>query len=440
MFNRIGKVSAFQFYQLYRFGILITTNILFAKGLLDMSEIGLYETLILIFSFFTLCWVTGSMQGLIISWNKISDNEKQKKQAVFFTGFLWLCSISLLICSILYLCREIIFSIFSLEFSVENEKTYLSYLPYLFLNTPAFLTEYIYLLKKKSGSLLRMGIITLTFQFIALLLPLYLGHELRTAFIFLIPAALIRWVFLIRALYLYSIIQFNLKEYLNIAKHSLPLVLMSLIGAYTSFIDGWMIQSVLGAAALAIFMYGAREFPLSTLLANSFSEALASRGNLSGDKEKMRDIKLLSTNLMHLIFPLSAILMLLSAYLFRLMYNAELSSGYAVFNLYLLLAIPRMLFPQTILLSEGRTKILFQTSVLETIVNVSFSLLLLHKLGIKGVALGTLIAFVFEKVVLIYRLWKECGIHPREYTNFNVLGGWSVVLVLCWVITILLSY
>lgn len=433
MLDRIGKVSAFQFYQLYRFSILMATNILFAKGLLDMTEIGLYETLLLIFSFFTLCWVTGSMQGLIISWNKIPENEKQKKQPVFFTSFLWLCSISFLICTTLYLTRESIFSIFSLDFSVENERTYLAYLPYLFLNTPAFLTEYIYLLKRKSGSLLRMGVITLSFQFIALVLPLYLGHELKTAFLFLIPASLIRWVFLIRALHLYSEIRFQYKEYIQMAKHSLPLVLMSLIGAYTSFIDGWMIQSVLGASALAIFMYGARELPLSTLLANSFSEALASRGSLSGDRNKANDIKTLSVNLMHLIFPISVVLMLLSSSLFKLLYNTELSGGYVIFNLYLLLAIPRMLFPQTILLSEGKTKILFQTSVMETAVNVSLSLILLHNFGMIGVAWGTFIAYLFEKVVLMYRLKKEYGIGPGEYTNVRVLGGWSVVLVVAWV-------
>jgi O-antigen/teichoic acid export membrane protein len=107
----------------------------------------------------------------------------------------------------------------------------------------------------------------------------------------------------------------------------------------------------------------------------------------------------------------------------------------AIFNIYLLLIISRVFFPQTILLARNENKIILMASVLEIIVNVTCSLILLHFYGIIGIAYGTQIAFFFEKIFLGAYLSLKKKIFLPQYLSIKIWMAYSIVLVTAYFFT-----
>ena len=75
-----------------------------------------------------------------------------------------------------------------------------------------------------------------------------------------------------------------------------------------------------------------------------------------------------------------------------------------------------MIFPQSVLLGLNRRDLILKTAYWEILINVISSLILMWKFGITGIAYGTVIAFLSEKLILIYRL-KNLNIDFQHYTN-----------------------
>ena len=79
-----------------------------------------------------------------------------------------------------------------------------------------------------------------------------------------------------------------------------------------------------------------------------------------------------------------------------------------------------MIFPQSVLLALNRRELILKTAYWEVIINIVSSLILMWKFGIIGIAYGTAIAFLSEKLILIYRL-KTLNIDFQQYTS---VGRW----------------
>jgi hypothetical protein len=62
-------------------------------------------------------------------------------------------------------------------------------------------------------------------------------------------------------------------------------------------------------------------------------------------------------------------------------FGEEFRSSAFIFNIYLLLTLTQLIFPQTIMTARGDTKILWFISLLELAFNVSASLLLMTQFG-----------------------------------------------------------
>src|SRR5258706_3059940 len=87
--------------------------------------------------------------------------------------------------------------------------------------------------------------------------------------------------------------------------------------------------------------------------------------------------------------------------LFEYVFGIQYRSSALIFNIYLLLTLTQLIFPQSIMTARGDTKILWYVSLAELTVNVISSLLLMRTLGLIGIVWGTLIAYIFEKMVLL---------------------------------------
>jgi Na+-driven multidrug efflux pump len=95
------------------------------------------------------------------------------------------------------------------------------------------------------------------------------------------------------------------------------------------------------------------------------------------------------------------------------------------------MVISRIMFPQTILIGMKKTRIVFWASLIEIILNIFLSLYLANTfnggLGLVGIALGTVIIHILEKVFLMLYNYYVLGISPHQYTPMR----WFIFYTIC---------
>ena len=186
----------------------------------------------------------------------------------------------------------------------------------------------------------------------------------------------------------------------------------------------------------AWFRYGAKEFPLVLLLANGLSNAMlpefATRAKM---KESLAKLKLKSTKLMHLLFPVTMVIMLLARWLYPRLFAPEFHKSAGVFLVYTLLIIPRLVFPQTIIIGRKKTRITLIAAIIELSLNIPLSLLMIRwGYGIVGVALATYIVYCVEKIFLAGYLWIKMKIKPSDYIPVEIFLIYSFLTAIMFIL------
>jgi O-antigen/teichoic acid export membrane protein len=133
---------------------------------------------------------------------------------------------------------------------------------------------------------------------------------------------------------------------------------------------------------------------------------------------------------MHYFFPIAIVLTICSKWIFIAAFSSAFEESGKLFAALLLLTIPRLVFPQTILTALQKNKWILFASISEMLVNIIASILLAKQFGLIGVAYGTVVAFVFEKLLLTIILYKEEKIKPQQYIPLRTLFIYSLLLVL----------
>jgi O-antigen/teichoic acid export membrane protein len=182
----------------------------------------------------------------------------------------------------------------------------------------------------------------------------------------------------------------------------------------------------------AMFRYGARELPIFLILANSMSNVYSgeiAKFNQQGMlREGLQKFKHASQKLMRWLFPGTILLMFLSPYMFKYVYNDELMEGYKIFNIYLLLIVSRMIFPQTVIMGIMKSRIFYLISSNYLIINCLLSFWFIYLFGITGIAYATAISYLFEKIMLAIYCKME-GISFKEYTPVGEYVLYSAITV-----------
>jgi O-antigen/teichoic acid export membrane protein len=225
-----------------------------------------------------------------------------------------------------------------------------------------------------------------------------------------------------------------MKEHLYLG---LPLVLTSLISGSAQYSDGIIVSAVFRDPGMfAWFRYGAKEFPLVLMLASGLSNAMLPEfSTRSRMRESLARIKVKSKNLMHICFPASMLVMLFARWIFPRMFTPEFQKSADVFLIYSLLVIPRLLFPQTIIVGRKKTHITLIAALLELGLNIPLSLLMIKwGYNIVGVALATFIVYLFGKIYLAGYLWVKMKIKPTEYIPLKIFTLYSLLLGLLFVL------
>jgi O-antigen/teichoic acid export membrane protein len=308
---------------------------------------------------------------------------------------------------------------------------------YILLSSPVCLIEYIYLLNNRSYRIFQYGIYTFSAQLILVITPIFFGKGIIWSIYGLLAVTAARWVWLIILLRRYTEMKISaqfMKEHLYLG---LPLIITSLISGSAQYTDGIIVSAVYHDPGMfAWFRYGAKEFPLVLMLANGLSNAMLPEfSTRTRMKESLAKIRAKSKNLMHICFPSTMVIMLFARWIYPRMFTPEFQKSADVFLIYSLLVIPRLIFPQTVIVGRKKTHITLIAALLELGLNIPLSLMMIKwGYNIVGVALATFLVYLVGKIFLAGYLWIRMKIKPSDYIPVKIYIMYSSLLILLFVL------
>jgi O-antigen/teichoic acid export membrane protein len=425
----LNTISAFQLVQLLRYSTLILIGIVFTKTTLTQTAIGEYETFVFIAGAVSFFWLNGLLKALL----PLSYETEIKGQKTIFSAFVVIQTFSVLAALLLYFLQPI-FSGFLLNGKAIPEMNLL--LLFVVLGVPANLVEYYYLLKKQNTKIVVYGAVSFSLQFLLVVLPVLFGYGIQLSLKGLVLSSLIRYVWLWIVFISKREINYSkdfVKEHLNLGG---PLIAATLLSGSAQFVDGFIVTSKFDEETFAVFRYGARELPLAMLLANALSSAmLPAFANKENLHENLQQLKKSVSKLMRILFPLTAVLLLVSKPVFPILFNPDFTESATIFNIYLLLVISRLLMPQTILNGLKVSKPILSASFLELALNVILSLVFVQFWGIAGIAMATFIAYLFEKIYLVVLVRRRLNILLSEYLSIRNYALYSFGIIVIFIFT-----
>ncbi len=417
-----NTVPAFQFYQVARYATLILTGIVFTKTALTQTEIGEYETFTFIAGAVSFFWLNGLQKALL---PLTAGSEKTGSH--IFSSLVILQVLSVIAALFLFLLQPL-FSKLLLNGKDIPETGLL--MAFIVFGVPANLVEYVYLIKKQGTSIIIYSIVSFSVQLVLVTLPVILGNGITSALTGLLIVSVLRYLWLLVILIYFKEIKYSnsfVKEHLKLGG---PLILATFLSGSAQFVDGFIVTSYFDEGTFAVFRYGARELPLAMLLANALSNAmLPDFANENLLKENLLKLKSSVTRLVNWLFPLTALLLLITHPVFPVIFNPKFAESATIFNIYLLIIISRLMLPQTILNGLRISKPIMNAALLELILNVSLSLILVRFFGIAGIAFGTFIAYLFEKIYLSIVVKKKLNVGLYEYIPVKLYSVYSVTIL-----------
>jgi O-antigen/teichoic acid export membrane protein len=434
----MDNISGLQLFQLMKSVIFLVISIVFTKSHLTRAEIGSFEMFMFIAGFLSFFWVTGIIQSLLPLYHRnrafrqFGENHAGKSPEIF-NAFLLISFFSLLIFAFGHSIKNY-FSVFRISGNVPFLNLLLLY---ILLSSPVCLIEYIYLLNNRAYRIFQYGLYTFLAQVVLVILPILIGKDIIWSIYGLLAVTGVRWIWLIILLRRYTVMKISpefMKEHLYLAA---PLIITTLISGSGQYTDGIIVSVVYrDPDQFAWFRYGAKEFPLVLMLANGLSNAmLPAFSTRTHMKEALAKIKVKSKKLMHLLFPIAMFMMLFARWFYPRVFNAEFERSADIFLVYSAMIIPRLVFPQTIIVGRKKTMITFYSAIIELAVNIPLSLLMI-KLGynIVGVVLSTLIAYTIGKAFLIGYLWFKMKIKPTDYIPLKIYAFYTFLLTVLFLL------
>jgi O-antigen/teichoic acid export membrane protein len=445
-------LSGLQFFQLFRYGSVFLISIILPRSGLLPDEVGVYEAFLFFAGVVSYFWLTGLIQALLpLAEERDTVHVTREESSVthhvsrvtakssvrFFNSFLLLLLFSVLSSAVLLLFSPLLGKLLGRE--LPHDIIWLVVL-YLILFAPSTLVEYWYVIRDQSKKLVRYGIIAFTLQILAVGIPVIAGAGVRGAIWGMIGAGAFRMVWLLTILVRngdFSVSFPFWRKYLHLGT---PILMSVLLSGSAQYVNGFIVTATYDAGMFAIFRYGARELPLVALLAHALSNAMVPVISRDGTEAGLIQLRERSSRMASWMFPLTIGLVLVAYFLFPLVYGRHYLESAGVFNLFLLLITSRLLFPQTVLIALKKTRVLMTASLFEVILNIGLSLLLIRVWGIRGVALATVIAYYFERALLMAWVRIKLHIPAGRYTDVRKQLSWSAILLAAYLLAEFLVY
>ncbi len=425
--GKLTNTKALQLFHLLRQSSLILTAVLLTKYSLALEDIGAYEMLLYLGYILSFWWVSGLVQGLLTRHPQLHPIEQKQ---LIFNAYLLFLALSLGLFVLLFFFKS-----FVLQILVgQNEVRYFQiFMLYALLNFPVYLLENILLLQEKPKEILWYGIFSFLVQPALVLLPIYAGWDFYWSIWGLTVAAGLKHLWLLINIIQNSIWKIRIDFIKNWIFTALPLILYALLGGFNTAFDNWLVNYHYKGdeAIFAIFRYGAQELPITIALTNALGTAMLPevQKDLKGALEA---IKHKSRRLFHVLFPLTIGLIFAGKWLFPWVFNEAFIASVDIFNIYLLIIISRIIFSRSILIGLQANKEILIISIIELVINALASFILVQYLGLIGIALGTLIAYTLEKIMLCAYLYVRFRIPVQAYTDLRWLAGYVSILLICY--------
>jgi O-antigen/teichoic acid export membrane protein len=380
-------------------------------------------------------WVTGVIQSFLPLYNNNSVFEKRindrEKSPEIFNTFLIIAFFSFTIAGLLFLLRNNI-NVYSDIRKIPHLNLLLIY---LVLSNLTSLIEYIYYVRNRPYPIVYYSFLTSLALLFMVCVPIYLGWGIKAGIWGLVLISAFRFCWLVVLLLKYAEFKFSfayIKQHLRLGA---PLIGSSLLSGSSQYIDGGIASATGDAARFATFRYGAKELPFASSMATGLNNGLLTEfATPDQTKRTLYNIKNKSLKLMHYIFPITIIIMIFSKWIYGHLFNDNFIRSADVFMVYLLMVISRLLFPQTILMGLQKTRIVFWASVIEIILNIIVSYLLTKPYGLVGIALGTALVHVLEKVFMIAYNYYVLRIPPKAYIPIAWFLFYSLLLAVIFVL------
>ena len=411
---RLSTVSSLQIFQLTRYAGFMLISICFAQLGIPKSEIGQFEGFLLLMSFFSFFWIAGLMNSMLATYPRETDHGKKQ---LLFTTFCLILGLSAVAGVVQLTVRGSLLG-----------------LAYLLFNNASYVVEYILFLQERRRSLIIYGVTMAVVQFLLCVIPAYVYHDAHYAIYGLLIAAAIKFIYIQYLLSRHTIMEFEFSRVRALLLLALPLMLSFFVNGSAEYIDGAVVTHYFTLADFGVFRYGSREFPLFTILAATLSMSLIPRvaENLNAG---LHSIKRESLKYMHFFFPLAIVLILSGKWLFTVFFTPQFAESGRVFTALMLLTIPRLMFPQTILTAMKENKLVLAAAILEMLINIVASVALVHSFGLVGVAYGTVLAFIAEKVIMAAILYYKHSISPSRYIALGPFSVYTLLLVLSYLVS-----
>ncbi|MEY4134987.1 MAG: hypothetical protein RL386_1337 [Bacteroidota bacterium] len=404
---------------------LLLSSVILVKCAFPPGEIGIYEQLFFVQYALSFFWVSGLIQALLSMYPRLAPLQQEQ---FLVAAYLVMLSISILLTGMMYGGSKPLLHFLTGQAELPH---YTLFLFQQLLHLPTFLLEYLLLLRRRPRAIIGFGALSFGGALLAIGIPAMTGRGLEGVFWgftllgFIKHSWLIYEISCLKGTWKYA--WPTLGPWLSLA---LPLMAYTFLGGLIQAYGGWSVNRYYAgdSAQFALFRYGAREFPLIIALSEALNAALvplvAGRG-----AESFAEIRHKTLRLMHLIFPISILLLASSQYWFTWIFNSEFKDSIPVLNAFFLLAISRVVFPRAILIGLRDNRAVLAFSVLEFGLLAVAAAYLLPVRGIQGVALATVIAFWAEKALQIARLKYRFGIDPDTYIPMAWWLGYSVLML-----------
>jgi O-antigen/teichoic acid export membrane protein len=422
---------AAQVSQLQRPLAFIFIAILLTKTGVSTHEIGVYETILFVATTISMLGMGALVSSLMPVFGSATDQEQKGNIQLVFALIVL---VNILIVSCLYVFQPN--SIFVI--TGQNELPFFNLICiYILFHFPAGMFDIVLILYKKARLLFFLSFCNFLALIGAVILSLILGSGIEGILIAWIVYAILKNIWMLMFFYkkgIFETVFINktlLKAYILFV---IPLLVYAIMGGIANNTDSWIInwfthgdKSIFG-----IYRYGAREVPFINAFCIGLSNVMILQISTNFE-QGIAELKQKSTALMHKVFVIAFILILLSPVLYPIAFSKAFLPSVQIFNIYILLTITRLIFPQTVLHALKDSNAILIIGVLDLLINIVFSLILVQYMGIHGVAWGTVIAYTMEKVMISYYLYYKYNIRVQDYCKLDYFLSYSALLILAFI-------
>jgi O-antigen/teichoic acid export membrane protein len=433
---KINNVSALQIFQFLRFLCFLAISIYFTKVPLSREDIGSWEMLMFISGALSYFWVTGILQSFLpLSQRSMAFVQHKRvdgKSPELFNAFVLLLAFSVAFALLILLMYG-----YSKSHTETPKIPYPSLLIiYFILSNTSPLIEHIFLIQDKPRHIFRYGIISTIVQIFAVCVPVMSGLGLQSAIWGLIIANALRFLFLLFLLFRYAEFRLSMPFIFNNLYVGYPIMFSALLSGSTQYVDSLVATIAFDAKDFAIFRYGCKELPFVLMMTSGLNNALIPAFSIKKNIPRvLAEIKKKSLRQMHVLYPLSILVMFFSKVLYgQVLFNPEFNRSADVFMVYQLMIISRVVFPQTILIGLKKTRILMWAAIVEIALNIPLSLFFVQYYGVVGIALGSGLIHILEKFILMWYNYRKLGISPKTYTPLAWYIFYSVLIGIVFIL------